>query len=65
MGFKPENSVQLELMFGLVELEFRYFFNLNFFFRGVVLIIFFVFYLVWLMLDCIPKMGFITCLEVP
>jgi hypothetical protein len=26
---------------------------------------FFIFYLVWLILGCIPKIGFVTCLEVP
>ena len=54
-------------MFGLDELEFRLDGegtgreegrggNLNFFF---------IFYLVWLILGCIPKIGFVTCLEVP
>ena len=41
------------IMFGLVELEFRLDgggCNLN---------------LVWVILVCIPKIGFVTCLEVP
>ena len=52
-----KNSAQLELMFGLVELEFRL--------GGLTLFSLIIFYLVWLMLGCIPEIGVVTCLEVP
>ena len=55
-----QNSAQLELMFGLIELEYRFrgggSGNPNFFF---------IFYLVRLWLGCIPKISLIACLEVP
>ena len=49
------------IMFGLVELEFR----LDGEGGSVTLIFVFIFYLVWLILGCIPKIGFVTCLKVP
>ena len=53
-------------MFGLVELEYSWFF-FDFFFGGGVNPYFFLllFYLVRLWLGCIPKISFIACLEVP
>ena len=61
---KEKNSAQLELMFGLVQLEYRFFF---FFFwgGGGGQVPYFVFHIVWLWLDCIPKISFLACLEVP
>ena len=73
-----KNSAQLELMFGLVELEFRFFsfifylvwlmfglVELEFRLGGLTLFFLIIFYLVWLMLGCIPEIGVVTCLEVP
>jgi hypothetical protein len=52
-----ENSAQLELMFGLVELGFRG--------CQATLNLFFIFYLVSLWLGFIPKISFLACLVVP
>ena len=43
-------------MFGLVELDLIV---------GGVFLLLFIYYLVWLMLGCMTKIGFVTCLEVP
>ena len=48
-------------MFGLVELEVRLMIDIFFIFLGGDLIFFLIFYLVWLMLGCIPKIGFVSC----
>jgi hypothetical protein len=68
-GNRSKNSAKLELMFGLVELGFRfllYFICFLFWVGGsVTLYFFFIFYLVRLWLGFIPKISFLACLVVP
>ena len=55
-----------QLMFGLVELKYRYLFRIEFAWGGEVTLFFsFIFYLVRLWLGCIPRISFVTCLKVP
>jgi hypothetical protein len=56
---RVKNSAQLELMFGLVQFEYSLGGG------GLTLNFFFIFYLVRLWLGCIPKISFLSCLEVP
>ena len=64
--YNDQNSAQLELMFGLVELDLRFGDSGGFFWGGGrVGGFFFIFHLVGLSLCCTLKCGFVSCLEVP